>query len=206
MFGLVLWSLAALAIVTMIIYLLVRTKKRMQPPLCIRHAIETAKDALRNKNQRPKIYRCCNVRKTEDLIVTAEMKKQSVDRPGIFRFRWPQLDLKYLLAENTEEVHLQLEGHEKIVTLLYIEGLLGSMKIGSERFDAEHFEMRQSGNIADQLRNCLRHHLRLSGGTLELAKWEEPTFTPVLDLNKAGEIKLKEIPITWAKPKSRAQE
>lgn len=66
--------------------------------------------------------------------------------------------------------------------------------------------MRQSCNIADHLRTFLRHHLKLSGGSLEIEKYDEPTFTPVLDVNKSSEIKLKEIPITWAKPKIQVTE
>lgn len=178
----------------------------MQPPLCVRDAICTATSALKDKKQKPKIYRCCNIKKTEDLVVSSELKKMDNDPAGRFRFRWPHLDLSYTLKENSEDVRIQLEGHEEVVTLLYVEQALASMTCAGERFDAEHFQMRQSGNIADQLRCCLRHHLRLSGGTLEHEKFEEPTFTPKLDLNKAGEIKLKDLPVTWAKPKSKPEE
>ena len=203
MLNLVIWSLVTLVIIGVIVYLVIRTKKRMQPPLCARQAIEKAKRALKDKKQRPRIYRCCNVKKTEDLIVSAELKSMSSDPMGNFRFRWPDLDLKYTLTENIEEVDIQLTGHREIISLLYVEGALGSLAIGADRFDSEHFDMRQSGNIADQLRSFIRHHLKLRGGTLEVERWEEPTFTPVLDVNKPGEIKLKEIPITWGKPKSR---
>ncbi|HMP16566.1 MAG TPA: hypothetical protein PKD72_06065, partial [Gemmatales bacterium] len=49
-----------------------------------------------------------------------------------------------------------------------------------------------AGTIAEQLRNFVRYHLRLPGGSLEVEKAPEPTFAPKLNLKKgSGKIHLK---------------
>ena len=50
--------------------------------------------------------------------------------------------------------------------------------------------MRHAGTISDQMRSFVRYHLRFPEGTLKVEKAAEPTFKPVLDLKKPGEIKL----------------
>lgn len=206
MLNLILWSLVVLCLAGVITYLVIRTKNRAKPEITIRNAICQAKSTLQDKKSKPKIYRCCKIKKTENLIVSSEQKKLATDRPGTFRFRWPQLDLKYILKDNTEEMRIHITGQEKIATLFFIDGSLGGMSLGDERIHDEHFEMRQSGNIADQLRCLVRHQLKLEGGKGEIEKLDEPSFNPVLDVNAMGEIKLKEIPVTWNKPKSKSQE
>lgn len=206
MLNLILWSLVVVCLTGLITFLVIRTKNRAKPEITIRNAICQAKATLQDKKNKPKIYRCCKIKKTEDLIVSSEQKKLATDRPGTFRFRWPHLDLKYILKDNTEEMRIHITGHEKIATLFFIDGSLGGMSLGDERIHDEHFEMRQAGNIADQLRCLVRHQLKLEGGKSEIEKLDEPTFNPVLDVNAMGEIKLKEIPVTWNKPKSKSPE
>jgi hypothetical protein len=206
MLNLILWSLVVVCLLGIIAFLVIRTKNRAKPELTIRNVICQAKATLLDKKNKPKIYRCCKIKKTENLIVSSEFKKSAVDRPGTFRFRWPHLDLKYILKDNTEEMRIQMTGQDKVATLFFIDGSLGGMSLGDERIHDEHFEMRQAGNIADQLRRLVRHHLKLEGGKSEIEKLDEPTFNPVLDVNALGEIKLKEIPATWNKANSKASE
>ncbi len=88
-------------------------------------------------------------------------------------------------------MRIHVTGNEKTATLFFIDGALGGMSLGDERIHDEHFEMRQAGNIADQLRCLVRHQLKLEGGKSEIEKLDEPTFDPVLDVKRHGRNKAK---------------
>lgn len=201
MLSVILWTVVCVALAGTIGMLVLRTKKRLQPPASAREVMQTARQSLRDKIDRPKIYRCCPVTKNEDLIATSEFEKIRNECSGRYRFKWDHLDLLYIVTEHTEEMRMKMQDCEDTLTLFYVDGALGSMAMHGETYDVEKFEMRQSGNLANQLRRCLKHHLKVRGGSLEVQKYNDPTFTPKLDLNEAGEIKLKELPVTWDRPR-----
>lgn len=208
MLSVAIWTLVCVILAGTIGVLILRTKRRMQPPSSARDVMMAARDALRDKSDRPKIYRCCPVTKNEDLIASTEFEKLRSECTGRYRFKWEHLDLKYAVTEHTEEMRLKPSNCTETLTLFYVDTTLSSMAMHGETYDAEKFEMRQSGNLAHQLRRCLRHHLKVRGGSLEIKKYNDPSFTPKLDVNEAGEIKLKEVPVkvpskvpvTWEKP------
>jgi hypothetical protein len=210
MLSVILWTTVCVAMAGVIVFLIMRTRKRMQPPSSAREVMQAAREALRNKDDKPKIYRCCPVTKNEDLVASTEFDKLRSDCTGRYRFKWDHLDLKYAVTEHTEEMRLKMTNCTETLTLFYVDGSLGSMAMHGETYDAEKFEMRQSGNLAQQLRKCLKHHLKVRGGTLEMKKYQDPSFTPKLDVNEAGEIRLKEVPVkspskvpvTWEKPRN----
>ncbi|HMP15695.1 MAG TPA: hypothetical protein PKD72_01620 [Gemmatales bacterium] len=209
MLSVVIWSLICLALAGTILFLVLRTRRRMQPPASSREIMQAAREALRDKKNKPKIYRCCPDSRQEDLVAFHEIDKLRSDCSGKFRLKWDHLELKYIYTEHTEEMRLQLAGSKEPLTLFYVDGSLGSMAMHGETYDAEKFEMSQSGNLAQQLRRCLKHHLKQRGGSLDIQKYSDPSFSPKLDVNEAGEIKLKElppkpvskVPVTWDQPK-----
>lgn len=206
MFGVIFWSCVVVALIAAILIIALRGKKVVEPAPTSRELMQFTKHLLKDKQARPKIYRCCPVTKNEDLVPTTEFKKLLHETGGTYRFRWTELDLKYIVREKTEEVRLKrAEDNEKLV-LFYVDGVFSSMCYNDETFAGEQFDLRQSGNLANQLRKCLRHHLKMRGGSLETVKYDEPTFTPKLDLTATGEIKLKELPVSWNPPKKEVSD
>lgn len=195
MLSIVLWTIVCLALAGTICLLVLRTRKSLQPPSSARDIMQAARQALRDKSNRPEIYRCCPVTSNEDLMDCTELEKIRHEGNGRYRFKWDHLELLYILTEHTEEMRVKRQGNEELLTLFYVDGALGSMAMDDETYDVEKFEMRQSGNLANQLRRCLKHHLKVRGGSLEVQKYNDPSITPQLDLNEAGEIKLKELPV-----------
>lgn len=195
MLSIVLWTIVCLALAGTICLLVLRTRKSLQPPSSARDIMQAARQALRDKSNRPEIYRCCPVTSNEDLMDCTELEKIRHKGNGRYRFKWDHLELLYILTEHTEEMRVKRQGNEELLTLFYVDGALGSMAMDDETYDVEKFEMRQSGNLANQLRRCLKHHLKVRGGSLEVQKYNDPSITPQLDLNEAGEIKLKELPV-----------
>lgn len=191
MLSLVLWSLVVLALVAGIAFLILRTKKRSKPQLSIRNAIVVAKKALKNHKEWPKLYQLNQELHQFELIAYNSLKADQLDQPAIYRLRWPQLDLRYTVKPMSEELRLEVKEQEKHVTLLYLDGSLGSMALGTDIYDPEHFEMRHAGNLADQLRNILRERLCGGYGSHEAKKLDDPTEIAV---NQAGDIKLSELP------------
>ena len=192
MFGLVLWSVVVLILAGGIVYVLIKAKSRVKPQIPILEAIAAAKTALKNKQDWPKLYYYHPETHAEELIAYDALTKEHLDRQGLYRMRWPHLDLKYTIKLQCEDVRLKLEGQEKAVTLLYIDGELGSMTLGTDTFGREDFEMRHAGNLADQLRKVLRKQLCGGyGGTHERKKIRETDTSSEFELNDAGEIKVK---------------
>ncbi|HQR42916.1 MAG TPA: hypothetical protein PLX97_09535 [Gemmatales bacterium] len=206
MFSVILWSIVVLCLAGLIAYLLLRTTtSTLEPPPSSRELMQLTRKYLKDKEDRPKIYRCCPITKNEDLVPSTEFKKMLHDVEGIYRFRWTELDLKYVVREKTEEVRLKRGNSDDKLVLFYVDGVFSSMSFNHETYAGEQFELRHSGNLANQLRKCLRHHLKMRGGSLETVKYDEPTFTPKLDVNATGEIRLKEVPVSWNPPKTEPE-
>ncbi|HQR06304.1 MAG TPA: hypothetical protein PLN21_05755 [Gemmatales bacterium] len=191
MLGLIFWSMVALGAAGGIVYLILRTKWRAKPQIPILKAIAAAKLALKNKEEWPKLYFFHPDTHAEELIAYDALTKEHLQRQGFYRMRWPHLDLKYTIKQQSEEVRLKLEGQDKAVTLLYLDGELGSMALGTDIFGKEDFEMRHAGNLADQLRKVLRHQLCGGYGTHKHKKKRETDTSSEFELNDAGEIKVK---------------
>lgn len=191
MLSLILWSIVALCAAGGIVYLLLRTKSRAKPQIPILQAIAAAKKALKNQEEWPKLYFYHADTQEEELIAYDALTEEHLQRQGLYRMRWHHLDLKYTIKQQTEEVRLKLEGQDHAVTLLYIDGELGSMALGSDIFGKEDFEMRHAGNLADQLRKVLRHQLCGGYGTHHHKKFKETDTSSEFELNDAGEIKVK---------------
>ena len=198
MLGLVFWSLVALFAAGGIVYVLLRTKERAKPQIPILKAIAAAKSALKNKKEWPKLYYYHADTHEEELIAYDALTQDHLERQGFYRMRWPHLDLKYTIKQQSEEVRLKLEGQDKAVTLLYLDGELGSMALGSDMFGKEDFEMRHAGNLADQLRKVLRKQLCGGYGSHERIALEDPNQSPAdYEVNEAGEIKVKGLPTEY---------
>jgi hypothetical protein len=195
MLSLVLWSIVVLAAVVGILYLLVRTQQRSKPQIPILKAIAAGKAALKNQQEWPKLYYYHPDTHEEELIAYDALTQEHLDRQGLYRMHWPHLDLKYTIKHQSEEVRLQLEGQEKAVTLLYLDGELGSMALGTDIYGKEDFEMRHAGTLGDQLRKILRKQLCGGYGTHERKKLGDPDSAPAYEVNEAGEIKVKGLPI-----------
>lgn len=134
MFTLILWSLVIVLAIAGIVYLIIRTRQRAKPQIPILQAIAAAKTALKNKKDWPKLYYYHADTHEEELIAYDSLTQKHLERHGHYRMRWPHLDLKYTLKQQSEEVRLKLEGQDKPVTLLYLNGELGSMALGDDIF------------------------------------------------------------------------
>ncbi|HQR08863.1 MAG TPA: hypothetical protein PLN21_18730 [Gemmatales bacterium] len=188
----ILWTLlgVGLFIVAAVVYFFLAWKKQYRPHhLTFRDLAVAAKEALLDKEHLPEIYRRLKNRVEEPFDPLQENKKRA-EIPGTYHFRWPRLQVGYTNKDSGEKIVIQKEGHPEVVTAFFTEGAVNGIKIGDTNLDMEDFEMRHAGTISDQLRSFVRYHLRFPGGTLEIEKAPEPTFKPVLDLRKAGEIKL----------------
>lgn len=157
--------------------------------LTFRHAATMAKEALLDKDHLPDIFRRMQDRTEVPFIAYKENKKKQ-EIPGTYIFRWPHLQITYVNKPDGEKVVLQLDGYEQRVTAFYGEGVVTGIKMGDEVLDLEDFDMRHAGTIGDHVRSFIRYHLRFPEGSLEIDKAPEPTFKPVLDLKKKGEIHL----------------
>ena len=195
MLSLVLWSIVVIISAGGIVYLLIKTKQRAKPQIPILKAIAAGKSALKNKMDWPKLYFYHPDTHEEELIAYDALTLDHLNRQGLYRMRWPHLDLKYTIKQQCEEVQLKLEGQNKSVTLLYLDGELGSMALGTDVFGKEDFEMRHAGNIADQFRKMLRKQLCSGYGTHERKKLKETDTSSEFELNEAGEIKIKGLPL-----------
>ena len=194
MLPLVFWSLLVLVIVGGIAFLVFRTQSRIKPQIPIRQAIEAARAALKNKQEWPKLYFCSPEKMQDELIAYNALKADSLNQPGVFRMRWPHLDLHYSVKAQSEEVRLHLDGQEKEVTLLYLNGELASMSLGDDRFRLEDFEMRHAVSLASSFRLYLRKQLCGGYGTHERKKIVDNSQHADYQVNASGEIKLSELP------------
>lgn len=196
MLSLVLWSIVVILTAGGIVYLLIRMKTRAKPQIPILKAIAAGKMALKNKQEWPKLYYYDPDTHVEELIAYDALTKDHLNRQGLYRMNWPHLDLKYTIKLQCEEVRLKLVGQDKAVTLLYLDGELGSMALGDDIFGKEDFEMRHAGSLADQFRTILRKQLCSGyGGTHERKKLKETDTSSEFELNEAGEIKVKGLPL-----------
>jgi hypothetical protein len=196
MLSLVLWSIVVIIAAGGIVYLLIGMKNRTKPQIPILQAIAACKTALKNKEELPKLYYYDPETHAEELIAYGTLTKDQLSRQGLYRMNWPHLDLKYTIKQQSEEVRLKLHGQDKPVTLLYLDGELGSMALGDDIFGKEDFEMRHAGNLADQFRKILRKQLCSGyGGTQERKKLKETDTSSEFELNEAGEIKVKGLPL-----------
>ncbi len=191
MLSLILWSIVAVGAAGGIVYLVLRTQRRAKPQIPILKAIAAAKKALKNQDEWPKLYFYHPETDEEELIAYDALTEEHLRRQGLYRMRWPHLDLKYTIKQQSEEVRLKMDGQDNAVTLLYLDGELGSMAFGSDIFGKEDFEMRHAGNLADQLRKVLRHQLCGGYGTHHHKKIRERDTSSEFELNDAGEIKVK---------------
>lgn len=187
-----LWTFLGVGVfvVAGVVYFMLAWRKQHQPHhLTFRHAAVTAKEALLDQEHPPEIFRRLKAR-LETPFNAMEENKKKVVIPGTYHFRWPHLQVGYTNKDTSEKIVLQLDGHPEIVTAFYSDGVVNGVKIGETELDMEDFEMRHAGTIGDQLRSFVRYYLRFPDGTLKVEKAPEPTFKPVLDLRKGGEIKL----------------
>lgn len=194
MLPLVLWSLVVITLVGGILFLVMRTKWKYKPQIRIRMAIEAAKDALKDKNSWPKLYFCRPEKMEPELMAYHSIKQEDLDKPGIYRMQWPHLDLQYTTKPHSEEVRLHLQEHDKHVTLLYLDGELGSMSLGDEVIRSEAFDMRHAVTLANQFRKHLRKQLCSGYGGHEKKKAAKEVEKPQYQVNATGEIKLAELP------------
>lgn len=194
MLQLVLWSIVVLAIVGVIVFLVLRTRSRIKPQIPIRQAIDAAKAALKDKEHWPKLYFVSKEKLEPELIAYNALKKDDLNKPGTYRMQWPHLDLQYTVQQHTEDVKLHLNGQDKNVTLLYVDGELASMALGDEVFRREDFEMRHAVNQADLFRKHLRKQLCSGYGTHAHKKLAHDKPSSQYEVNAAGEIKLAELP------------
>jgi len=186
------WTLIGLAVfiaLAVAYFFFIWKKETKLPHLTFRHAASAAKEALQDKEHPPEIFRRMKDKTEVPFDALAENKKKA-EIPGVYHFRWPKLQLGYTNKEAGEKIVIELEGHDEIVTAFYGAGVVNGVKIGDDNLDLEDFEMRHAGTIGDHLRTFVRYHLRFPEGTLEIEKAPEPTFKPVLDVRKGGEIKL----------------
>jgi hypothetical protein len=186
------WTLVGLGIIILLgagYFFLVWKIEHKEPHLTFRHAATVAKEALLNKDNPPEIFRRMKDKTEVPFDALKENKKKAV-LPGTYHFRWPNLQLGYTNKEAGEKIVIEVEGHEEIVSAFYHDGAVNGVKIGNVDLDMEDFEMRHAGTIGDHLRSFVRYYLRFPEGTLEIEKAPEPTFKPVLDLRKGGEIHL----------------
>jgi len=171
-------------------YLLLVYKRQHHPDhLTFRDIAMVAKTALLNKEAPPEIFRRLKDHSEIPFDALAENKKKAVI-PGTYHFRWPKLQLGYTNKDLDEKIVIQVEGDDKVVTTFFTDGAVNGIRIGKENLDMEDFEMRHAGTISDQLRSFIRYYLRFPEGSLTIDKAPEPTFKPVLDLKKKGEIHL----------------
>ncbi len=186
------WTLVGVGafIVLAVIYFMLTWKKQHHPHhLTFRDLAVAAKTALQDKEHPPEIYRRLKSR-VEELFDPIQENKKRAEIPGTYHFRWPHLQVGYTCKEAGEKIVIQKEGHPEVVTAYYGAGVVNGIKIDETNLNMEDFEMRHAGTIGDQLRSFVRYYLRFPEGTLEIEKAPEPTFKPVLDLRKGGEIKL----------------
>lgn len=186
----VLIILGVLAVIALIALVVLRNTKFPKQDLTVRHAISEAKAALLDGKNKPQILRRMKD-KSEVPFNPVEENKSRMEIPGTFHLHWPMLEIGYTLKDGNEKIILRIGDYKELITLFYADSVLAAVKKDKETLDTENFEMRHAGTIADHLRSFIRYHLRFPGGSLKVEKSAEPTFTPVLDLNKAGEIKLK---------------
>lgn len=183
-------ALGVVIVIAAIAFFALKGKKTTKEPLTVRHAVTVAKTALQDKDQLPTIFRRLKD-KSEIPFDPSKENKSKMEIPGTFHLHWPKLQVGYVFKEGTEKIVIQLDEHHEVVTLFYGDGVLNGVNRGKEALPAEDFEMRHAGTISEQLRAFVRHHLRFPGGSLKVDKAPEPTFKPVLDLKKSGEIHLK---------------
>lgn len=187
------WTLIVLAVIGAMVaaYFFIIWKKDHREPnhLTFRHALTVAKEALKDKEHPPELFRRLKDH-TEVPFDAKQENKSKAELPGTYHFRWPHLQVGYTNKDSGEKIVIQIDGHKEIVTAYYSEGAVNGVKIGDEDLDLESFDMRHAGTISDQMRSFVRYHLRFPDGTLKVEKAAEPTFKPVLDLKKPGEIKL----------------
>ncbi len=182
--------LGVVAVIGVIAFLVLRSKKVSKEQLTVRHAISVAKAALLDKENLPEIFRRMKD-KTEVPYDAKEENKAKAEIPGTYHLRWPHVQVGYVLKDTSEKIVLQIDGYDKVATLFYGDGELNGVKMGEDSLGAESFDMRHAGTLSEQLRAFVRYHVRFPGGSLKVDKAPEPTFKPVLDLKKAGEIHLK---------------
>lgn len=186
-------ALGILLVVALGVFFVMRNKAKHKEPLSVRHAASVAKEALKDKDNKPEVFRRMKD-KTEVPYDAMQENKAKAEIPGTYHLRWPHLQIGYVFKDTTEKIVLQIDGYDEVVTLFYGNGELNGVNRGNESLEAEDFEMRHAGTISEQLRAFIRYHLRFPGGSLKVDKAPEPTFKPVLDLKKAGEIHLKGAP------------
>lgn len=179
--------LVAIALIALAV---LRNTKFPKQDLTVRHAVTEAKSALLDAKNKPQIFRRMKD-KSEVPYNPLEENKSKMEIPGTFHLHWPMLEIGYTLKDGNEKIILRIGDYKELITLFYSDSVLAAVKKDKETLDAEDFEMRHAGTIADHLRSFIRYHLRFPGGSLKVDRSAEPTFTPVLDLNKAGSIKLK---------------
>lgn len=188
----IIWTLVAIGvfiILTASYFLLIWKLKSKSPHLTFRHAVTVAKEALQDKENPPEIFRRLKDHTEAPFDAVKENKKKEVI-PGTYHFRWPKIQVSYTNKNLDETIVIQVDDHDEIVSAYYSEGIVNGVKIGDTNLDMEDFEMRHAGTIGGHLRSFVRYHLRFPEGTLKIEKAPEPTFTPVLDLRKGGEIHL----------------
>ncbi len=183
-----------LAIFGLLVFLNARRQQAGHPVMVVREAITTAKKAMLDKDEKPEIFQ--RLKNKEEIPYDAVKKnKLKEELPGTYHFRCPEIELGYTLKPGNEKIVLQIHGHQEVISLFYTEGVLSAIKLADEVLDTEAFEMRQSGTIAEQLRDFVRYHLRFPGGSLKVTKAAEPTFKPTLNLKEgSGHINLKGAP------------
>jgi hypothetical protein len=179
-------------IMGVLVYFNSRSQQANNPVMIVREAISTAKKAMLDKEEKPEVFQ--RLKNKEEIPYDSKVKnKLKEEIPGTWHFRCPEIEIGYTMKDGgAEKMVLQIHGHEEVITLFYTEGILSSIKVRDEILGTEAFEMRQAGTIAEQLRNFVRYHLRFPGGSLQVTKSPEPTFTPKLNLKKgSGQINLK---------------
>jgi len=190
MLNIVLIIVGILAVIALIALVMLRNTKFPKQDLTVRHAISEAKAALLDSKNKPQILRRMKD-KSEVPFNAVEENKSRMEIPGTFHLHWPMLEIGYTLKDGNEKIILRIGDYKELITLFYADSVLAAVKKDKETLDSENFEMRHAGTIADHLRSFIRYHLRFPGGSLKVDKSAEPTFTPVLDLNKGGTINLK---------------
>jgi hypothetical protein len=163
------------------------------PEPTVRTALTAAKAALSNKEEKPEIVRRMKDKTELPYDAVAENKARA-ELPGTYILRWPQMHITYTCKEGSEKLNIVQHGNDQQVALFYSAGVLGSVDVNKEPLDQESFDFRHAGTLSEQLRSFVRYHLRFPGGSLKLDKAPEPTFKPVKDLRKGGEIHLKGAP------------
>ncbi|HQR41919.1 MAG TPA: hypothetical protein PLX97_04530, partial [Gemmatales bacterium] len=165
-------------------------RKAELPESTVRHALTEAKNVLLNKEALPDIVRRMKD-KTEIPFDAAVENKAKAEIPGTFVLRWPTIHITYSNKDGSEKLNIIQHGNDQKVALFYSDGVLGAVDVNKETLDQESFDFRHAGTLSDQLRQFVRYHVRFPGGSLKLEKAPEPTFKPVKDLRKGGEIHLK---------------